>query len=300
MYELSDAQYEFIYQFLPEVRGGRVGRPYTQSHRLVLEGILWKLRSGSQWKYMPPSYGNWNSVYRCFNRWTREGLFERIFRAEVEEDADLSRVMIDGTHIKNHICAHGARRPDPEWGYTSKQVQAIGWSKGGHTTNIITMADRTGRCVDFTLVPGNRHESQFLPLLVDRHQEIGAVLADRAYDDNKNLAYLSSRGIEVTIPPRKGRKHPQEIDWQSYRTRHLIENVFADLKQWRGIVTRDFKEAWMYEAALHLVMFVVNTRPTRRSYSPSDPKWTKYLELGKLSKAMVRMRASIEEVPLAA
>lgn len=178
--------------------------------------------------------------------------------------------MVDGTFIKNQICAHGARRPDPAWGLTSKQVQAIGWSKGGHTL-CIAEGDRKGLFVDFTLEPGNTGESPLLRHLIGRAPSgVEEVLADRGYDSDANLFFLSTRGIKATIPPIKSRKHPQKIDWQSYKTRHLVENAFADLKQWRALATRDCKEGWMFEGALKLGMFIINTRPTRRGYSPHD------------------------------
>ena len=139
--------------------------------------------------------------------------------------------------------------------------------------------------MDFTVWPGNTNESRFLRLLVAEHQ-VGEVLADRGYDDTKNLVYLSSRGIKATIPPRKNRKNPQVIDWDSYGSRHLVENAFADLKQWRGLTTRDCKEGWMFEAFLQLGMFIINTRPTRRSYSPHDPLSVTKLEAGRVSRAL--------------
>lgn len=66
-----------------------------------------------------------------------------------------------------------------------------------------------------------------------------AVLADKAYDaDERVVIPLQQRGIEVVIPPQKNRKDPRDYDAVLYQARHLIENFFAKLKQFRAIATR--------------------------------------------------------------
>ena len=70
------------------------------------------------------------------------------------------------------------------------------------------------------------------------------------------------------IPPLKLRSNPPPCDMAAYQARHLVENTFADLKQFRGIATRYCKLAATYLALTLLVAVVINTRTTRRGPSP--------------------------------
>lgn len=66
-----------------------------------------------------------------------------------------------------------------------------------------------------------------------------AVLADKAYDaDKRVIEVLKGKGIEAVIPPKSNRKEPRDYDRDLYIARHLIENFFAKLKQYRAIATR--------------------------------------------------------------
>jgi transposase len=73
-YELTDQAWERIEPLLPkQTRGGR-----WNDHRVTLNGIFWILNSGAQWRDMPERYGKWQSVYHRYQRWTRDGLFDRL------------------------------------------------------------------------------------------------------------------------------------------------------------------------------------------------------------------------------
>lgn len=78
------------------------------------------------------------------------------------------------------------------------------------------------------------------------------LLADKAYDSNEILELTYSRGTESVIPPKRNRKQQREYDENLYRHRHLIENAFLHLKQWRGIATRYAKNASSFLAAIHI------------------------------------------------
>ena len=102
--------------------------------------------------------------------------------------------------------------------------------------------------------------------------EGGRFLADKAYCSKALRAELASAGIEPVIPPKSNVKQPAVCDMDAYKARHLVENAFADLKQFRGIATRYCKLASTFVALVSLCAFVVNTRATRRGVSPHDPK----------------------------
>ena len=77
--ELSDAIWTRIEPHLPGKASdpGRSGR----DNRLFVEAVLWLARSGAHWRVLPAGFGKWNSVYQRFNRWCRDGVWERLFNA---------------------------------------------------------------------------------------------------------------------------------------------------------------------------------------------------------------------------
>ena len=81
----------------------------------------------------------------------------------------------------------------------------------------------------------------------------GAVLADKAFDaDERVLDVLETKGIESVIPPKSNRKDQREYDKYLYKARHLIENFFLKLKQFRAIATRYDKTARNFLGAIFL------------------------------------------------
>lgn len=78
------------------------------------------------------------------------------------------------------------------------------------------------------------------------------VLADKGYDSQEIVDSVISRGAEPVIPPRRGRKEPRLYDKHLYKARHLVENAFLRLKEWRGVATRYAKRA---DSFLSIVQF---------------------------------------------
>ncbi len=79
------------------------------------------------------------------------------------------------------------------------------------------------------------------------------LIADKAFDaDERVIEPLAAAGKTVVIPPRSNRRSPREFDRELYKVRHLIENFFAKLKQFRAIATRYDKTARNFLAGVHL------------------------------------------------
>ena len=76
------------------------------------------------------------------------------------------------------------------------------------------------------------------------------LIADKGYDTDAIVQRAQRAGMKVVIPPKSNRKHPRTYDQYLYKLRHLVENAFLRLKQWRGIATRYAKRAASYLAAV--------------------------------------------------
>ena len=101
-------------------------------------------------------------------------------------------------------------------------------------------------------MPGQRHDSVGVePLISD--VTFGALLADKAFDNNWLRAELHDRGAIAVIPPKATRKVAIDCDFEMYKWRHLIENFFCKLKEFRRIATRYDKTDESYSAMIHLV-----------------------------------------------
>ena len=86
------------------------------------------------------------------------------------------------------------------------------------------------------------------------------LLADRGYDTNRVLAAARERGITPVIPPQRNRKVAREYDAVLYQARHLVENSFGKLKEWRGVATRYAKNAASYLAICQIRALAIWTR----------------------------------------
>jgi transposase len=112
--ELTDREFALIEPLLPPERSGRRGHPYG-SHRLVLEGIFWVLRTGAPWRDVPERYGPWSTVYDRFRRWRDDGTWQRIVDALQAHARTLGRVdfefsALDSTVVRAHKHAAGAKK----------------------------------------------------------------------------------------------------------------------------------------------------------------------------------------------
>ncbi|GGS32832.1 transposase [Streptomyces nojiriensis] len=109
-HELSDVEWEVLSRLLPPAG---FGRP-RMDDRVVLNGIVWKLRTGSAWRDVPERYGSWQTLYTRFRRWALDGTFGRVLRAiQAEKDAagDIDwRVSVDSTIVRAHQHAAGGKR----------------------------------------------------------------------------------------------------------------------------------------------------------------------------------------------
>ena len=127
------------------------------------------------------------------------------------------------------------------------------------TTKIVALVDALGNLVRFVLLPGQRHDTGGVPPLIEGIA-FGALLGDKAFDADWLRAELDDRGAAAVIPPKANRKARLDYDKAMYRWRHLIENYFAKLKEFRGIATRYDKTDTSFRANICLTAAVIAAR----------------------------------------
>ncbi len=110
---LTEEQWGRLAPLLPPARP-RTGRP-NKDHRLVVEAILWRLRTGAPWRDLPPEFGPWQSAYSRLRRWQAAGVWDRVLaelRRQADADGRLDRVrhFVDSTVVRAHRHAAGAKK----------------------------------------------------------------------------------------------------------------------------------------------------------------------------------------------
>lgn len=271
-HELSDAEWQFVRPLLPVASRGRK----RLDDRQVLNGIVWKFRSGAAWRDVPERYGSWATLHTRFRRWALNGTFGRMLStAQAQADATANidwLVSVDSTIVRAHQHAAGARKKP-------LRSSALGRSRGGLTCKIHLACDGAGRPLAFVITGGNTNDCTQFTSVMDalRVPRIGRgrprtrpehVLCDKGYSSRAIRDWLRKHGIRHTIPERADQirnRHrrgaqggrPPTFDKQLYKRRNVVERCFNRLKQWRGIATRYDKTAESFEAAVTIASLLM-------------------------------------------
>jgi transposase len=226
---LQNNEWIKILAFLRTCQGIYVGS--EAKCRRFLNGVLWVMRSGAQWRLLPASYGKWNSVYKRFARWCDKGLWTQMLE-HFADDPDMENLMIDSTLVRAHPCAAGA--PAARGGQAS---QALGRSRGGFTTKIPISVDAQGNPLRLRLSAGQRHDITQASALTDGFK-YEHLLADGSYDADDFIDLIQVQHAVPVIPSRTNRRLPRDLDRQLYRERHRIECFINTIKHYRRIFSR--------------------------------------------------------------
>lgn len=107
---MSNAEREFVRLLLPVLLRGRK----RMDVRRILNGIVWKFRTGTAWRDVPERYGPWATLHTRFRRWATDGTFDRMLRAtraKADAAGDIDwLVSVDSTVVRAHQHAAGARK----------------------------------------------------------------------------------------------------------------------------------------------------------------------------------------------
>ncbi len=197
--------------------------------RKTMEGILYRMRTGLPWRDLPSFFGKWISIYQQFNRWSSKNKLMDIFKSLVH-DPDFEWEFIDGSIVKAHQHSTGA---------ASDEDQAIGKSVAGNTTKIHMAAEAHGLPIDFIITGGEVHDCKVAPEFIAQLPDADYTITDKGYDKEELRQMIRAKN-SIPVIPRKSNSiiGNNDMDWGLYKHRHLIENIFARIKNFRAIATR--------------------------------------------------------------
>jgi len=230
-HDFSDGEWARLEPLLP--RHLRQGHRWND-HRLVIDGIFFRTRTGCPWRDLPERFGNWKTVDNRHRRWSGDGTWEVILgRLRAGCDAEEGQgwtVAGDAMVVRAHQHAAGARRAPPADAGPARLApaplsdparlreagklpgrEALGRSRGGLTSKIHLLADSRCRPLARLTSAGQRHDSLALVPLMGQlaiarrcpgrpRTRPGRVLGDKAYSSAAIRGHLRRRGITATIP----------------------------------------------------------------------------------------------------
>ena len=241
---LSEAQMRQIEPYFPLSHGV----PRVDDRR-VTSGIVFVIRNGLRWRDAPRGYGPHKTIYNRFVRWSRLGVFNKIF-AELARKAQI-RPADDRRHPSEGAsdCGQSAQK--------GAVPRRIGRTKGGLNSKLHAVCDDQGRPLIMLLSDGQMSDYKGAALMLDALPRAKAMLGDKGYDADWFRNALIKRGIAPCIPSKANRKLPIAHDQTLYRQRHKIENMFGKLKDWRRIHTRYDRWAHTFFSAICIAATII-------------------------------------------
>ena len=216
----------------------------------IISGIVFVIKNGLRWRDAPRGYGPHKTIYNRFVRWSRLGVFNKIFAELARKAGKPRRLMIDTTHLKAHRTAASL--------YKKGSVpRRIGRTKGGLNSKLHVVCDGQGRPLIMLLSDGQMSDYKGAALMLKALPRAKELLGDKGYDADWFRHALAERGMTACIPSKSNRKAPIEHDRNLYRQRHRIENMFGRLKDWRRIHTRYDRCAHTFMSAICIAAAVI-------------------------------------------
>ncbi|MBZ2184196.1 MAG: IS5 family transposase [Bryobacter sp.] len=235
-WDLNDEQWEVWEPILrPKRREDNRGRPWHDT-RAVLNGVLWVLGSGAQWREPPERYPPYQTCHRRFQQWVRTGKLEEALRVLAHHlrergQLDLAEAFVDATFAS-----------------AKKGALPSGQPRRGKGTKIITIATGNSLPLAVAMDSASPAECQLVESVLAEsflNELPEHLIGDKAYDSDKLDKQLQEEyGIEMIAPNRRKRSKTQDgRALRRYRGRWKVERLLAWLQHFRRLVTR-----WEYHA----------------------------------------------------
>ena len=215
--------------------------------RNFIEAILFRIRTGCPWRDLPQEFGKPNSIFKKYNRWSKKNKLMNIFKL-FSQHADKEWIFIDGSHVRAHQHSAGIKNQD------------ISKSIGGNSSKIHLAIDSNGNPIEFIISDGTSHDMKIAPDLVSKLDlsDSEMLCADKGYDSKSLRKQIQDSKTKPNIPRKSNTKSSNDhMDWYMYKIRHLVENSFCRLKQFRGIATRYDKLKRNYQSAVALACIFI-------------------------------------------
>ena len=140
--------------------------------RMMVEGMLYRMRVGCPWRDLPYKFGVWNSIYQKFNRWSEKNKLLKTFKSLVKSP-DCEWECMDGSFVKAHQHCHGA---------AGNENQAVGRPRGGNNTKIYMIVESYGLPLVFELTGDEVHDAKIAPTLLQKVLVGHYIIAGRGCD----------------------------------------------------------------------------------------------------------------------
>jgi putative transposase len=239
-----------------EKKAGTVGRPPVP-YRTCLDGILYVLRTGCQWKHAPREFGSGSTLHRRFQQWARRGSFKRAWRLLLREYEELRGIQwrwqaIDSATTKAPLGGEATGKSPVDRG------------KLGTKRHVLT--DQRGAPLGFEVTGANRHDSRAagatLSSIPVKRPGPGAageqhLTADKGYDYPAVRGTVRRRGYTAHIPRRDGQP-PKPRGKRRYKAkRWVVERAHSWTNRYRRLLVRWEKKEANYVALVHFA-FALN------------------------------------------
>ncbi|WP_408834557.1 IS5 family transposase [Acetobacter vaccinii] len=200
------------------------GKTPAHDLRCTIAAIFWHHESGATWRSIPAELGSWWRAAQLCICWVKLCVWERLLELVQEQHGvALGMIFLVATNIRAHHKVARAHKKGASFEERDHR-EALGRSRGGYDTKVCVIADGHGKAFGFALAPGQAHELPLAPAMLD------------------NLPAIPTKRRDGAVACPK---------W-AYRCRHLVESLWARLKEWRVVATRYEKTATSFLAVIHI------------------------------------------------